>query len=90
MPLPDRKRYVAATKSYTAELAVVALLSVALEDRAGAQLAAVEAVASDMEKMPALEAEVGIAERYRYTTRVVLGRGYNYATACRRPSSSRS
>jgi len=74
---------VAATKSYTAQLAVVALLSVALDDGDDTGLAAVEAVASDMQAMLALEAEIAsIVERYRYMTRcVVLGRGYNYATA---------
>jgi glucosamine--fructose-6-phosphate aminotransferase (isomerizing) len=73
---------VAATKTYTAQLMAIAMLSVALsEDRERQET---------LERAPDLVAGVlGLdksiaeaAERYRYMTRcAVLGRGYNYATA---------
>lgn len=73
---------VAATKSYTAELVAIAMLSVALgsdEAKWEALAAAPAAVAA------ALATEEVIAragERYRWVQRCfVLGRGYNYATA---------
>ena len=73
---------VAATKSYTAELMVVAMLSVALSgepDLWSALGEVPDAVAA------VLAAESGVADqaaRYRYMRHcVVLGRGYNYATA---------
>ncbi len=72
---------VAATKTYTAQLMVIAMLSVALsKDRQRGET---------LERAPDLVAGVlGLdtsiaeaAERYRYMTRcAVLGRGYNYAT----------
>ena len=76
------ERAVAATKTYTAQLAALALLSCALEED-GERLAA-------LQKIPAVVGQVledeervaGSVERYRYMeTCVVLGRGYNYATA---------
>jgi glucosamine--fructose-6-phosphate aminotransferase (isomerizing) len=73
---------VAATKTYTAELLVIAMLSAALsEDRAGWQA---------LEKVPAWISETlkhdrtnsAAAERYSYMQPCeVLGRGYNYSTA---------
>jgi len=76
------ERSVAATKTYTAELAAIALLSVALGgdttlsevlDRIPEQVAQ----ALDVENQIAQ-----VAERYRYMQScVVIGRGYNYATA---------
>jgi glucosamine--fructose-6-phosphate aminotransferase (isomerizing) len=73
---------VAATKTYTAQLMAIAMLSAALDDT--------EERWRDLERTPAL---VGLAlarndsigeqcERYRFMEHcVVLGRGYNYSTA---------
>jgi glucosamine--fructose-6-phosphate aminotransferase (isomerizing) len=76
------ERAVAATKTYTAELAALALLSCALADdveRLATLRQAVGAVQEVLENEGAIAAAV---ERYRYMeTCVVLGRGYNYATA---------
>ena len=73
---------VAATKTYTASLMVLAMLSTALaEDKARMQ---------ELQRLPELAAQVTgnagqiirAAERYRYMEScVVIGRGYNYATA---------
>ncbi|HEY3356435.1 MAG TPA: SIS domain-containing protein [Polyangia bacterium] len=73
---------VAASKTYTAELAALALLSATLAGDA-ARLAALEtlpaAVAQTLGLAPAIAL---VAERFRFLERcVVLGRGYNYATA---------
>ncbi len=76
------ERAVAATKTYTAQLLAVALLSAAL--------AGDEELFDDLERLPdlvrqmlSLEAAIETAaQRYRYMSQcVVLGRGYNYATA---------
>jgi len=74
---------VAATKSYTAELAAIALLSIAMDDENGERFAALQLVSDYMAQTLALDAEIAqMAERYRYMSQcVVLGRGYNYATA---------
>jgi len=74
---------VAATKSYTAELAAIALLSIAMDDENGERFAALQLVPDYMAQVLALDAKIAlIAERYRYMSQcVVLGRGYNYATA---------
>jgi glutamine---fructose-6-phosphate transaminase (isomerizing) len=73
---------VAATKSYTAELAAVALLSAHLgvDESAFSVLQNIpDAVAATLQMEPAITA---VAPRYRYMERcVVIGRGYNYATA---------
>ncbi len=73
---------VAATKTYTAQLAALALLSCALAGDAG-WLAALRQVPGALARI--LDGEQGIAgavDRYRYMEScVVLGRGYNYATA---------
>ncbi|MCO5179454.1 MAG: SIS domain-containing protein, partial [Candidatus Promineofilum sp.] len=73
---------VAATKTYTAELAAIALISVALSGATGpreALLALPQAVADTLSMN---ETVAAIAPRYRYMQRcVVVGRGYNYATA---------
>jgi glucosamine--fructose-6-phosphate aminotransferase (isomerizing) len=73
---------VAATKTYTAQLAAVALLNVALSDDPSL-LSALQAVPEAMQSALDLAPQVArVAERYRYTDRlVVLGRGYNLATA---------
>lgn len=76
------EKAVAATKTYTSQLAAIALLSVTLKK--DSQMRA------DLDKMPqsvadTLQMENNITQvvpRYRYMERsVVIGRGYNYATA---------
>ncbi len=73
---------VAATKTYTAELMAIAMLSAAMLDQPGMQ--------SSLRQVPGWVQQVlehgdtiaQLAERYRFMERcVVLGRGYNYATA---------
>lgn len=76
------ERAVAATKSYTASLAALALFSAALnaDDEAFAQLARMPA--SMEQTLAGLQTFTARVERYRYMEHcVVLGRGYNYATA---------
>jgi glutamine---fructose-6-phosphate transaminase (isomerizing) len=76
------ERSVAATKTYTAELAALALLSCTLDGDAE-RLEALRGVQEKVEQVLAHEEDVARAVvRYRYMeTCVVLGRGYNYATA---------
>jgi len=76
------EKAVAATKTYTAQLMVVAMLSAALaedDDR----MAELQRVPDFVQQ--ALDQDMlytGAAERYRYMEScVVIGRGYNYATA---------
>lgn len=73
---------VAATKTYTAELAAIALISASLSgstEQRDALMAAPDAVAATLGMDDAIAA---VAPRYRYMQRcVVVGRGYNYATA---------
>lgn len=73
---------VAATKTYTAQLTVMAMLTAALSGDASLK--------SDIQKLPAWVAETlalsekipAWVERYRYTERIAsIGRGYNYSTA---------
>lgn len=76
------EKSIAATKTYTGELAAIALLSATLaqnNDMIEALTQVPEAVSATLK----LEAEIGrLAERYRYMRDcVVIGRGYNYATA---------
>jgi len=73
---------VAATKTYTAQLAALALLSVHLaadEER----LADLQRVPAAVEETLALEGQIArAAQRYAHADQcVVIGRGYNYATA---------
>jgi glucosamine--fructose-6-phosphate aminotransferase (isomerizing) len=77
-----RERAVAATKTYTAQLAALALLTVQLAGD-GERLADLRSVPEAVEKTLALEEPIALAaQRYAYATEcVVLGRGYNYATA---------
>jgi len=76
------ERAVAATKTYTAQLTTLALLSCALGDdpeRLAGLRRAPLAVERVLDREELIE---GAVERYRYMeTCVVLGRGYNYATA---------
>ena len=76
------EKAVAATKTYTAQLMAVAMLSVALSEDAE-QEEALSEVSAFTEKALALDGAIErAAERYRYMSQcVVLGRGYNYATA---------
>lgn len=73
---------VAATKTYTAQLAALALLSCGLADDAQ-RLEALRRVPLAVERVLGGEELIARAvERYRYMEGcVVLGRGYNYATA---------
>ena len=73
---------VAATKTYTAQLAALALLSCGLAEDAG-RLELLRRVPLAVERVLGREELIARAvERYRYMeTCVVLGRGYNYATA---------
>ncbi|HEY83950.1 MAG TPA: SIS domain-containing protein [Chloroflexi bacterium] len=73
---------VAATKTYTTELAAIALLSaVAAGD--DTMLATLAQVPEQVTRILSLSSEIArAAERYRYMRAcVVIGRGYNYATA---------
>ncbi len=76
------ERAVAATKTYTAQLAALALLSCALAGD-DARLEALRRIPQAVQQALDLDASIARqAERYRYMeTCVVLGRGYNYATA---------
>ncbi|MCL7452963.1 MAG: SIS domain-containing protein [Anaerolineae bacterium] len=76
------ERAVAATKTYTAQLAALALLSCAMakdDDR----LRALHQVPAGVEQVLGQADRIAASvERYRYMEScVVLGRGYNYATA---------
>jgi glucosamine--fructose-6-phosphate aminotransferase (isomerizing) len=76
------EKAVAATKTYTAELAAIALLSVALSsdvEMARALDLALVHVTQTLDMNSSLDC---IAERYRYAQScVTIGRGYNYCTA---------
>ncbi len=76
------ERAVAATKTYTAELLSLAALSAVLSDE-GEALAALERVPAAVRQALTLEPEVErLAQRHQAMTQaVVLGRGFNYATA---------
>jgi glucosamine--fructose-6-phosphate aminotransferase (isomerizing) len=76
------EKAVAATKSYMAELTAIAMLSAALagEDEMQGTLAALPGAVVGTLAMN--DAVAAAAPRYRYMQRcVVIGRGYNYATA---------
>lgn len=76
------ERSIAATKTYTCELMAIAMLGAQLADDAWMQsgLASVpEAMQQILTVAPTVEQ---VAERYRYMSScVVIGRGYNYASA---------
>lgn len=76
------ERAVAATKTYTSELMSIAMLSIALSGDSK-NFAELERVPGWVEEMLKLDDSiVQMTERYRYMDYcVVLGRGYNYATA---------
>ncbi len=72
----------AATKTYTNELMVLAMLSAAIDNQAERWMA-LEKVSGWVSQALELDELVGqSAQRYRYMQQcVVIGRGYNYATA---------
>jgi len=76
------EKAVAATKTYTAQLMTIAMLSAAASDNRD-RLAHLQRVPGLVEQALALDGALEQAvERYRYMAQcVVLGRGYNYATA---------
>jgi glutamine---fructose-6-phosphate transaminase (isomerizing) len=76
------EKAVAATKTYTAELMAIAMLSVALEN-SNERWNELASVPQSAEQSLALDKEiVQMAQRFRYMSQcVVLGRGFNYATA---------
>lgn len=73
---------VAATKSYSAQLGVITMLSAAWNNSDN-QWKEIQQVPGFMAQALAVETDISIfASRYRYMNQcVVLGRGYNYATA---------
>ncbi len=79
------ERSVAATKTYTAQLATLALLAVQLagDGERKERLAELYRMPEAVQETLALEEPISqVAQRYAYATEcVVLGRGYNYATA---------
>lgn len=77
-----QERAIAASKTYTAQLAAMALLSCALGDD-DQRLEMLLRVPSTIRQVLKGEERIAAAvERYRYMSAcVVLGRGYNYATA---------
>ncbi|MCO5206912.1 MAG: SIS domain-containing protein [Anaerolineae bacterium] len=76
------EKAVAATKTYTSELMAIAMLSAALANEPSLW-ADVQQVPAAVAQTLVMDDEIGrIAPRYRYMQRcVVIGRGYNYATA---------
>jgi glucosamine--fructose-6-phosphate aminotransferase (isomerizing) len=77
-----QERSIAATKTYTAELAAIALLSVSLDGDAGRREMLARMPQFVAGAMAQEERIAQVAERYRYMQScVVIGRGYNYATA---------
>ena len=76
------ERAVAATKTYTTELAAIALISTLLGGDA-ARLEELMAMPDRMAQVFQIEQDIPrVAERYRFMSAcVTIGRGYNYATA---------
>jgi glucosamine--fructose-6-phosphate aminotransferase (isomerizing) len=73
---------VAATKTYTAELVAIAMLSAAMAGDAGRWQELAQVAGWVRQALKLDEALNQAAQRYRYMEQcVVLGRGYNYATA---------
>jgi glucosamine--fructose-6-phosphate aminotransferase (isomerizing) len=73
---------IAATKTYTAQLAVMAIIAATLSGNAQ-HLATLQQIPSAMEGTLRLDSKLAQdVERYRYMDRcIVIGRGYNYATS---------
>lgn len=78
----EEEHAVAATKTYTAQLAALALLSCAMDDDPS-RMDTLRRIPLVVERVLGREKLIAEAvERYRYMEAcVVLGRGYNYATA---------
>lgn len=76
------EKAVAATKTYTAELGAIAMLSAYLSADSE-QMAQLDGIPAAVAETLELNTEVAdIAPRYRYMQRAVaIGRGYNYSTA---------
>ncbi len=76
------EKAVAATKTYTTELMAIAMISAALNN-SEEHWKELASVAKWAEQTLALDEEIAqMAQRYRYMNQcVVLGRGFNYATA---------
>ena len=76
------EKAVAATKTYTTELMAIAMISAALNN-SEARWKELSSVSKWAEKALALDKEImQMTQRYRYMSHcVVLGRGFNYATA---------
>lgn len=76
------EKAVAATKTYTTELMAIAMISAALNN-SEEHWQELASVAKWAEQTLALDEEIAqMAQRYRYMNQcVVLGRGFNYATA---------
>jgi len=76
------EKAVAATKTYTAELVAIAMLSAELSQNHEFK-AALNGIPQAMSEALSMDANIAqIAPRYRYMERsVVIGRGFNYATA---------
>jgi glutamine---fructose-6-phosphate transaminase (isomerizing) len=77
-----REQSVAATKTYTTSLMAIALLSAAAAGD-GEMLDALAKIPQQIQQTLAMDEQIArAAERYRYMrVCVVIGRGYNYATA---------
>ncbi|HET7637797.1 MAG TPA: SIS domain-containing protein, partial [Ktedonobacteraceae bacterium] len=73
---------VAATKTYTAQLAVMAIFAAALSGKVQ-HLAELQQVPGAIDSTLRLDPEIAQSvERYRYMDRcIIIGRGYNYATS---------
>lgn len=80
--LAGSEKAVAATKTYTAQLAAVAMLSAALEDNPQ-RWAELERISGWSAAVLKLDSDIArVAQRYRFMRQcVVLGRGFNYSTA---------
>jgi glutamine---fructose-6-phosphate transaminase (isomerizing) len=77
-----QERSVAATKTYTAQLVIMALFAAAWQ-RSPQHMSELQQLPETIATILAGDAEIGSrAERYRYMDRcIVIGRGYNYASA---------
>jgi glucosamine--fructose-6-phosphate aminotransferase (isomerizing) len=77
-----KERSVAATKTYTSQLAAIALLSATLADDSEMHSTLLQLPGTVAETLAMSDRIAQIAQRYRYMQHcVVIGRGFNYATA---------
>ena len=77
------ERAIAATKTYTNQLMAIAMLSAAM-DGGKERWDELASVPGEVEEAIRLNGAIGdAADRFKYVSRlVVIGRGFNYATAC--------